>query len=86
MLEELLFLRGIAVQASTPVSVRRGHGRLEPLEHLRQLPLEYLGFGNLLLDGAQLLRHKRVQSGTHGQTLPTVKLCSQHFELGEGEP
>jgi hypothetical protein len=32
--------------------VRRGRGSLEPLEHLRQLPLKKLKFGNLLLDGA----------------------------------
>jgi hypothetical protein len=30
----------------------RGCGRLEPLEHLRQLPLKHLAFGNLLLDSA----------------------------------
>jgi hypothetical protein len=30
------------------------------LEHLRQLPLKHLEFGNLLLDGAQLLRDERV--------------------------
>src|SRR5215510_9422972 len=27
-----------------------------------------------------------MKSGTHGQTLPTVKLSGQHFEIGEGEP
>jgi hypothetical protein len=32
--------------------VRSGHGRLEPVEHLRQLPFEQLEFGNLLLDHA----------------------------------
>jgi hypothetical protein len=32
--------------------VRCGHRRLEPLEHLRQLPFEQLAFGNLLLDQA----------------------------------
>jgi hypothetical protein len=63
-----------------------GRGRLEPLEHLRQLPLEQLEVSNLLLDSVQLLRHEGVQSGTHGQTLPAVKLSRQHFELGEGEP
>jgi len=56
----LVFLRGVTIQASTPVSVRRGRGGLEPLEHLRQLPLEQLAFGDLLLDGAQLLRHEGV--------------------------
>jgi hypothetical protein len=40
--------------------MRRGHARLEPLEHLRQLPFEQLKFRNLLLDGAQLLRHEGV--------------------------
>jgi hypothetical protein len=30
--------------------MRRWRARLEPLEHLRQLPLEELEFGNLLLD------------------------------------
>src|SRR5437870_8253575 len=86
MLKWLLFLRSIAVQASTPISVRHWRGRLEPMEHLRQLPLKYLKFGNLLLNGAQLLRHQRLQSGTHGQTLPAVELSRQHFEIGEGEP
>jgi hypothetical protein len=86
MLKWLLCLRGITVQASTPVSVWRGRGRLKPLEHLHQLPFEQLKFGNLLLDGAQLLGHKRVQSGTHGQTLPAVEFSRQHFEIGEGEP
>jgi len=52
MVQWLLGLRGGAVQASTPVSVRPGRGRLEPLEHLRQLPLEQVKFGDLLLDGA----------------------------------
>jgi hypothetical protein len=56
------------------------------LEHLRQLPFEQLEFGNLLLDGAQLLRYEGMQPGTHGQTLPAVKLCRQRFERGEGEP
>jgi len=77
---------GVAVQASTPVNMRRGCGRLEPLEHLRQLPLKELEFGNLLLDGAQLLRHERVQAGTHRQTLSAVELCCQRFEIGEREP
>jgi hypothetical protein len=40
--------------------MRRWRARLEPLEHLRQLPLEELEFGNLLLDSAQLLRHEGV--------------------------
>jgi hypothetical protein len=56
------------------------------LEDLRQLPLEELAFGDLLLDGVQLLRHKCVQAGTHGETLPAVELCRQRFEIGEGEP
>jgi len=56
------------------------------LEHLRQLPLEYVELGNVLLDGAQLLRHEGVQAGAHGQTLPAVELSRQHFEMGEGEP
>jgi len=55
------------------------------LEHLRQLPFEQLEFGNLLLDGAQLLRHEGVQSRTHRQTLPTVQLRRQRFEIAEGE-
>ena len=84
--EWLLCLRGVAVQALTPVSVRCGRGRLEPVEHLRQLPLQQLEFGDLLLDGAQLLRHERVQAGTHGQTFPAVEFCRQRFERGEGEP
>jgi len=86
VLKWLVFLRDVTVQASIPVSVRRGRGRLEPLEHLHQLPLEQLEFGDLLLDGAQLLRHEGVQSGTHGETLPTVKLSRQRFEIGEREP
>jgi len=60
VLKWLVFLRDVTVQASIPVSVRRGRGRLEPLEHLHQLPLEQLEFGDLLLDGAQLLRHEGV--------------------------
>jgi hypothetical protein len=32
--------------------VLHGRGRLEPLQHLRQLPLEQLKFGNLPLDDA----------------------------------
>jgi len=56
------------------------------LEHLRQLPLKQLKFRDLLLDGAQLLCHERVQAGTHGQTLPAVELSRQRFEIGEGEP
>jgi len=66
--------------------MRRGCGCLEPLEHLRQLLLKQLKFGNLLLDGAQLLRHEFVQAGTHRQTLPTVEFYRQCFEIGEGEP
>jgi len=64
------------------------HGRscLEAIEHLRQLPLKQLEFGDLLLDGAQLLRHERMEAGTHRQTLPAVEFCRQGFELGEGEP
>ena len=86
MLEWLLCLWGVAVQASAPVGMMRGYGRLEPLEHLHQLPLEQLEFGDLLLDGAQLLRHEGVQSGTHGETLLTVNLSRQRFEIGEREP
>jgi hypothetical protein len=56
------------------------------LEHLRQLPLEQLKFGDLLLDGAQLLGHEGVQSGPHRQALPVVQLRRQRFERGEGEP
>jgi hypothetical protein len=58
----------------TPVRVRRGRGGLESVEHLRQLLLKYVEVGNLLLDGAQLLRHECVQAGTHHQTLPAVEL------------
>jgi hypothetical protein len=42
------------------------------VEHLRELPLKQLKFGNLLLHGTQLLRHQGVQSRTHRQTLPAV--------------
>jgi hypothetical protein len=70
----------------TAIRVRYGHGRLEPLQHLRQLPREQLKFGNLLLDGAQLLRHERVQARTHRQTLPAIEFCRQGFETGEGKP
>jgi hypothetical protein len=66
--------------------VRRRRGRLEALEHLRQLTFEQLEFGDLLLDGAQLLRHEGLQAGTHRQTLPTVELCRQRFQRCEGEP
>jgi len=86
MLEWLLCLWGVAVQASAPVGMMRGYGRLEPLEHLRQLPLEQLKFRDLLLDSAQLLRHERMEAGTHGQTFPAVEFSRQHFEMGEGEP
>ena len=61
-------------------------GSLEPVEHLRQLPLKQLEFGDLLPDSAQLLGHEGVQPGTHGQTLSTVKLSHERFEIGEGEP
>jgi hypothetical protein len=56
------------------------------VEHLRQLPFEQVEFDDLLPDGAQLPRHEGVQSRTHSQTLPTVKLCRQRFERGKGEP
>ena len=81
-----MFLRGIAAQALTPMRVRCGYGRLEPLEHLRQLPFEQLKFSDLLLDSVQLLRHERLQAGAHRQALPAVKLRCQGFEIGEGEP
>jgi hypothetical protein len=61
------------------------HLRLEPLEHLRQLPFKQLEFGDLLLDGAQLLRHECMQAGTHCQTLSAVEFRRQGFEIGEGE-
>ena len=86
MLKGLLCLRGVTLQASTPIGVRRRRNRLEPLEDLRQLPLEELAFGDLLLDGVQLLRHEFVQAGTHRQTRPAVKFRRQGFEIGEGEP
>jgi hypothetical protein len=86
MLEWLLCLRGVTLQAATPIGVQRRRSRLEPVEHLRQLPLEELEFRDLLLDSAQLLHHKGVQAGTHGQTLPAIELSRQRFELGEGEP
>jgi hypothetical protein len=63
-----------------------GWCRLEPLQHLGQLPFEQLKFGDLLLDSVQLLGHEGVQPGTQAQALPTVKLCRQRFEPGEGEP
>jgi len=56
------------------------------LEYLRQLPLKYLEFGNLLLDSAQLLGHEIMQSGTHCQTLSAVEFCRQRFEVGKREP
>jgi hypothetical protein len=56
------------------------------LQHLRQLPLKQLEFGDLLRHGAQLLRHEIMQVGTHHQTLPAVENCRQPFELGEGGP
>jgi hypothetical protein len=56
------------------------------VEHLRQLPLKHLEFGNLLLDSAQLLSHECMQSGTHRQTLSAVEFCRQGFEIGKGEP
>jgi hypothetical protein len=66
--------------------VLRRRGRLEPVEHLRQLPLEQLKFGDLPPDSTQLLGHEGVQPGPHGQTLPAVKLSRQRFESGKGEP
>jgi hypothetical protein len=56
------------------------------VEHLRQLPLKHVKFGNLLLDSAQLLCHQLVQTGTHRQTLSAVEFCRQGFEIGEGQP
>jgi hypothetical protein len=55
------------------------------LKHLRQLPLKQLAFGNLLLDGMQLLRHERVQAGPHRQTLPAIEFRRQGFEIGKRE-
>jgi hypothetical protein len=55
------------------------------VEHLRQLSLKHLEFGDLLLDGVQLLRHESIQTGTHRQTFLAVKFHRQSFELGEGE-
>jgi len=49
------------------------------LEHLRQLPLKHVEFGNLLLDGAQLLRHEGLQAGTHRQTCSAVQFHRQGF-------
>jgi hypothetical protein len=63
-----------------------GYIRLEPVEHLRQLPFEQLEFGDLLSDGVQLLCHQGVQAGPHGQALHLVQLCRQRFERGKGEP
>jgi hypothetical protein len=85
-LEWLLFLQIVAVQASTSISVLRRRSRLEPVEYLRQLPFEELKFSDLLPDNAQLLGHEGMQPGPHDQTLPTVKLCHERFEIGEGEP
>ena len=86
MLEWLLFLWRVTLQASTSLGVRRGRTRLEPVEHLRELPFQQVEFSDLLPDSMQLLRHEGVQAGTHGQTLPIVELCRQRFERGEGEP
>jgi hypothetical protein len=66
--------------------VLRRRGGLEPVEHLRQLPLKQLEFNDLLPDSAQLLGHESVQPGAHGQALSTVKLSRERFEIGEGEP
>jgi len=52
VLEWLLFLWGVTVQALTPVGMMRRCSRLQPLKHLRQLPFEQLEFGNLPLHGA----------------------------------
>jgi hypothetical protein len=59
---------------------------LEPLQHLHQLSLENVAFDDLLPNGAQLLRHERMQARTHRQTLPAVEFTRQPFELSEGEP
>ena len=82
----LVFLWDVTVQASTPVCALRRCGRLEPLEHLRQLSFEQLEFGDLLPDSLQLLRHEGMQPGTHGQTFPIVQLCRQRFERGKRKP
>jgi hypothetical protein len=71
-LKWLPFLWGITLQTTTSRSVLRWRTRLEPVEHLHQLLFEQLEFGDLLSDGAQLLRHEGMQSGPHGQTLPIV--------------
>ncbi len=63
---------------------RRGHP--EPLEYLPQLPLKQLEFGDLLLDGTQLLRHGGAQLGAYAQTLPALEISRQRFESGKGEP
>jgi hypothetical protein len=57
---------------------------LEPLEHLRQLPFKQLKFRHLLTDGAQLLRHERMEAGTHRQTCPAVEFRRQGFERLSG--
>lgn len=82
----MLPLRVVDVQASTTIDVMRGRGRLQPFEHLRQLPLQHVEFGDLPLHGAQLLRHELLQAGAHGQTLPAIKLSRQRFQIGQGEP
>jgi hypothetical protein len=46
----------------------------------------HLAFGDLWLDGAQLLGHKRVQRGPHRQTFSAVEHRRQGFEVGEREP
>jgi hypothetical protein len=66
--------------------VRRGRRGLKPVEHLRQLPLKYLEFGNLLLNSTQLLCQQLMQTGTHRQTLSAVEFCCQGFKIGEGKP
>jgi hypothetical protein len=70
----LLCFRNIAAEALTPVRLRHGRARLEPLKHLQQLPFEYVEVSNLLLDSTQLLCHERMQARPHRrETLPAVK-------------
>jgi hypothetical protein len=65
--------------------VRRRRTRLQPVQHLRQLPFQQLEFSDLLPHRVQLLLYEGVQAGPHGQTFPTAQLCRQRLQLAEGE-
>ena len=55
--------RRLVHQTLTAVGVRRGGPRQQPVQDLRQLPLQELKLGDLLAHGVQVLRHEVRQAG-----------------------